>query len=380
MKIAFVTTDNREHDKNYTAATPYFGTAPEALLSGFAELPEVEVHVISCLRKPVASPKKIAPNIFYHSLLVPRIGWMTTGYQGCIRAVRRILANIQPDIVHGQGTERECAISAAFSGFPNVLTIHGNMRLIASLNSAPSFSYYWLAARLESITLPRSDGIVCITHYTEEAVRNLARKTWVVPNAVDQSFFAVTNAPQEKPAILCVGYVAPRKNQNAFIRALDPLAERMKFKVVFLGNASPEDPYGAEFFDLLKTRPWCEYAGFANRDELKKRLAGARLLVMPSLEENCPMVVLEAMAAGVPVVAAKVGGVPDLVEENVNGILCDPADAGSMRRAVSSSLENPDRSIAMAKTAKQHALERFHPRVVAQRHLSIYRDVVDKPS
>src|SRR6266436_5655642 len=141
VKIAVITTDNREPHKKYDASAPYFGTAPEALLQGFAQLKEPEVHIISCTRQPVRSPDKLADNIWFHSLLVPKIGWMRTAFQGCIRAVRRKLREIQPSLVHGQGTESDCSISAIFSGFPNVLTIHGNMRLISRLNRAKPFSY-----------------------------------------------------------------------------------------------------------------------------------------------------------------------------------------------------------------------------------------------
>ena len=50
--------------------------------------------------------------------MCPKIGWLRTLYQGCVRATRRKLREIQPDIVHGQGTERDCAIGAVLSGFP----------------------------------------------------------------------------------------------------------------------------------------------------------------------------------------------------------------------------------------------------------------------
>ncbi len=51
------------------------------------------------------------------------------------------------------------------------------------------FPINWLAARLEDFVLPRTDGVVCITNYTRRAVTDLARKTWIVPNAVDAEFF-----------------------------------------------------------------------------------------------------------------------------------------------------------------------------------------------
>jgi glycosyltransferase involved in cell wall biosynthesis len=381
LSVAIITAEKREHDKDYTNPTPAFGTAPEALLQGFAMLPDVDVHVLSCVRQPVNAPEKIADNIWYHALHVPKIGWMRTAYQGCIRATRKKLREIRPDIVHGQGTEHNNALCAVFSGFPNVLTIHGNMRLIARLNHATPFSFEWLAARLETFTIPRSDGVVCITNYTREAVAGLAKKTWVLPNAVDASFFEVQpEPPGEIPVILCVGNICQRKNQNNFIRALDPLARHKKFKVIFLGAAPEQDDYVREFFQLIAARAWCEFGGFAGREKLKVFLRGSAFLALPTLEDNCPMVVLEAMAAGVPVMAANVGGVPDLIEDGKTGLLCDPLNAASMSDAVEKLLAQPELGQILAAEARRSAKERFHPMVIARRHLEIYREVLGRKS
>ena len=379
MRVVLLTTDNREHFKDYGAAVPYFGTAPEALLQGFASVPELTVHVVSCTRAKMKSPAKLAPNVFFHSLSVPKLGWMRTAYQGCIRAVRQKLRHIQPDIVHGQGTEGDCALSAVFSGFPNVLTVHGNQRLIAAVTKAKPFSLPWLAAGLERITIPRSKGVVCLTHHTQEAVAGLARRTWVVPNAVDESFFSINVDPpsSEPPAILCIGHVCPLKNQNAFIRALDPLAVERKFKVFFLGQISPGRPYDDEFLSLVKGRAWCWHGGFADREKVKGYFQQAALLALPSLEDNCPMVVLEAMAAGVPVVAAKVGGLPDLIEEGRTGFFCDPLDPSSMREVIPRVLANLSAGREVVRRAKLCAEQRFHPKIIAARHLEIYRDVLE---
>jgi glycosyltransferase involved in cell wall biosynthesis len=378
MRIAILTTDSREHYREYANPIPYFGTAPDALLQGFAQLSDVEVHIVSCVRGEMKSPEKIAPDIYYHALLVPKIGWMKTLYQGCVRAARAKLREIQPDIVHGQGTERDCAISAVLSGFPNVLTIHGNMRLIAKVNHARPFSFSWLAAGLERLTIPRSNGVVCITHYTQDAVKDLAGKTWVVPNAVDPSFFGVNAEPPEGkiPRLLCVGNVCLRKNQNAFIRALDSLAPAGKFEVLFLGLVQAGGAYDDEFLRLIRERPWCIFGGMADRTQLKAHFREAAALALPSLEDNCPMVVLEAMAAGVPVVAAKVGGVPDLIEDGKNGFFCDPLDARSMAEGVARILKDKSLARTLARRAKEEAARCFEPKVIAQRHVEIYREVL----
>jgi glycosyltransferase involved in cell wall biosynthesis len=377
MRVVMLTTDNREAEKDHANPLPHFGTAPAALLQGFATLPEVEIHVVACVRQPVNSPEKIGPNIYYHSLVVPKIGWIRTGYLGCIRATRKIIKAIQPDIVHGQGTERDCAITAVFSGFPNVLTIHGNMRNIAAFNRERPFSYNWLSARLEGFTLPRTNGVICITNYTHEAVGGLNRRTWVLPNAVDAGFFELKHRPAggSQPIGICVGLICRHKNQINFIRALDTLALKQQFKIIFLGKLDQTD-YSREFLSLIKDRPWCEYHGFAGRSKLKEFLQSAAFAVLPTLEDNCPMAVLEAMAAGVPVLASNVGGVPDLIEPESTGLLCDPQKPETFAEGVSRLLNEEGLSARIASSAKMAARARFHPQVIARRHVEIYREVL----
>jgi glycosyltransferase involved in cell wall biosynthesis len=87
------------------------------------------------------------------------------------------------------------------------------------------------------------------------------------------------------------------------------------------------------------------------------------------------MVVLEAQAAGIPVMASKVGGVPDLIEDGVTGLLTDPARPDSMRHAISRLLSDSNLSTALSSNARLQSVKRFHPNVIAQRHLEIYREV-----
>jgi hypothetical protein len=116
-----------------------------------------------------------------------------------------------------------------FSGLPNMLTIHGYMRPIVQVNRAKPFSFQWLAARLEPLTIPRSCGVICSTHYTQRAVQNLARCTWMVPNAAAASSFAIHAAPAAPARILCVRQVCVRKNQT-------PLSAR---SIPWPGGTSP---------------------------------------------------------------------------------------------------------------------------------------------
>ena len=402
MRVAFLTTDSREHFRDYNTWKPYFGTAPAALIYGFgmlADHPDApEIHVISCTQKRIHAPEKLSSNIWFHSLRVPKSGWLRSAYLGCALAVRTKLKEIHPDLVHAQGTERDCALSAVLSPYPRLLTIHGNLRLIKKQVGFRPFSAMWLQSYLEGLVVPHFNGVICITNYTREAIEDEVPKTWVVPNAVDPSFLALgekrmrrhevksseindsgfrsrVSGLESPPVILCVANIEPRKNQNAFITALDPLKKQMGFEVRFFGSCG-NSAYAREFTGLIACRSWCHYGGMIGREELRDQLKQADILVLPTHEDNCPMVVLEAMAAGVPVLASKVGGIPDLIDDGTTGIFCIPEDPESLRAGVMQVLRDPGAKKSLAAAAHVEAMRRFHPVVIARRHLEIYREVL----
>lgn len=376
MKIALLTTDSREHYKDYKNPQPYFGTALEALLEGFKLFPdEAEIHVVSCLQQlPISSPQKLANNIYYHPLHVPKWGWMRSVYLGCSHAACRKLQEIQPDIVHGQGTERDCAISAIRSGFPNVLTIHGNMRAIAKFIKARRFTFYWLAAHLEKLCLKRTNGCVAISTYTQANVAPFVKKSWLLPNAVHPSFFEIPRNPATPPRLLCVANINQWKNQIALIHSLDKIANHINFELRFLGHAAGEDSYTQEFHKLISERSWCHFLGFADRKRLQKELSTTTALALPSLEDNCPMVILEASAAGVPTVGSCVGGVPDLISDGETGLLFDPHDREEMANTIHYLLAHPEEARTMGKRAQNISRTHFSPGHIAAEHLKIYRE------
>jgi len=375
LKVGFFTTDSRDHMPN-PGKFPSLGTAPSALLEGFLGMPNIHVHIISCSQKGVPSAEKLGSNIWFYSLVVPKWGWLRSGYMGCVLASRRLLTAIMPDLVHAQGTERDCAISALSFRGPKILTLHGNVRRVASVLKAPPFSYWWLQARLERFSIPRFDGVVSISKYTQSLVSGLAKKTWLLPNAVDSAFFDIQpKRASEVPVILVVANVDPRKNQIGLIHSLDSLSRQRSFEVRFFGKCG-EDPYGREFRSLVQARPWCFWGGMLGREELRQQFAQATAVMLPTWEDNCPMVVLEAQAAGVPVIASNVGGVPDLVENEVTGILTDPSRPETMPKALARLLGDPEFAKRLAEEGRSQAKARFHPKVIAAKHLEIYREVI----
>jgi glycosyltransferase involved in cell wall biosynthesis len=378
MKIVQITTDNRNQYGRYTLPKPYFGTAPEGLLDGFIGMPGVEIHVLSCASVKMAVPAKLADNIWFHQPYVPKLGWGRSLFAGCVLAARKLLDDINPDIVHGQGTERDCAMAAVLSRFPNVLTLHGNMRVHAARPENQSSVYYKMAALLEGYCLKRTGGVVSISRYTEDLVKDQNPRTWLLPNAVDRRFFNITPEPQAVPRILFVGSIDERKNPLGLLRACRPLLRAGECTLTFAGQANASSPYVQEFLKAAAALPGVELPGFIGRDELGAQFGRSSLLVLPTFEDNCPMVVLEAMAAGLPVAASRIGGVPDLITHEQDGLMFDPNNPADVKACIERLVKEPETRARLGAGGRLTAQERFHPKVIAAAHLKIYHEVLGR--
>ena len=379
MRIALLTTDSREHFREYNNPNPYFGTAPAALLEGFAQIPKLEVHVISCTQKPMSSPRKLSSNIWFHSLYVPNVGWLRTGYAGCILAVRRKLCKIRPDIVHAQGTERDCAISAAFTSFPKVLTIHGNIRAIAKAAGSAFFSFWWFQAKLESFVLPMFDGVFCNSHHTQSLVCSLAKKTWLVPNPLRLSFFSPPPAsrPRIKPVrLLVIGTITPNKRALEILKMLKSIYNSgASFQVMFVGSVGSSS-YGKIFLEEVgkaRQEGWLDFEERLLESDLIKLMDSSHALLHFPIEEAFGLVVAEALARGLKLFAAKVGGIVDIAEGVQDAELFDADDWSGLEYSLKAWIDTPTPPSFISQDLME---SRYHPKVIAARHLEIYREVL----
>jgi glycosyltransferase involved in cell wall biosynthesis len=383
MKIAFIAADSREHYRDYGAPAPYFNPGVEALMQGFSSLSDVEMHIVSCTQQPMSAPEKLAANVWYHSLHVPKIGWLRTFYQGCIRAVRRRLKEIQPDIVHGYGTERDCAISAVFSGFPNVVSIQGNMAELARLFKVRIGSYSWLAARLENFTLPRTAGVICNSEYTQKLVEPRTPKSWVVYPALRRAFLDPPPEDSCRPrpcALLNAGVISPRKRQLELLDVAEALYRQgLKFEFQFIGRMNASD-YARAFRGRIASPAAAGYARYLGQlpsDELIRCYDSVAGMIHFSSEEAYGLNVAEALARNLKFFGSRLGGIVDIAEGVPGAELFALDDWTGLTNAIA-------RWIAQGypRPSDAHRLmrARFHPDVIARRHVEIYREVLNTRS
>jgi glycosyltransferase involved in cell wall biosynthesis len=179
------------------------------------------------------------------------------------------------------------------------------------------------------------------------------------------------------PGDVVIGIVARLsavKNHRNFLRAaslVSEKSERARFLVVGSGPLEAELKRCAEELGLSGR---IVFTGF--RENAAEILGSIDISVLSSDSEGTPVVVLESMAAGTPIVATNVGGIPELVEDGVTGLLVPPGDSSKLAEALLRLIEDADLRTAMGKRARERAETRFSKEIMVKRYEELYESLL----
>lgn len=173
--------------------------------------------------------------------------------------------------------------------------------------------------------------------------------------------------PAGAALLLAVGNLYPVKDHATLVRALPALPGA---HLAIAGRGAERERLAA-LAGALGVAPRLHLLGL--RDDVPRWLAAADVFAHPSRAEELPLAVLEAMAAGAPVVATRVGGVPDAVRDGETGLLVEPGDVAAVTAAIASLLAAPERGRALARAARAHVEARFGVAGMVERYLALYR-------
>ena len=295
------------------------------------------------------------------------------------RRIRAELDRFRPDLVHVQG-----AGGWAFGcPYPWLLTIHGlgerdvlySDRPLRRVRSA-------VMGRVEASARRRASDVICISPYITELVGNQLRgRVWDIENPIDDHFFDVER--REVPGrLVFVGRIGPRKNLLALLEAFDQVAPRFPDAELHVAGDDETQVYTdacrkrVEDSEALRGR--VHFLGSLPIERVRALLAGASALVLPSFQETAPLVIEEAMAAGVPALASRVCGMPYMIEDGVTGFLFDPERPETIAEKLAVVLGDADLRARLSERSRSVAEERFRASRVAQRTLEVYQDIAGR--
>jgi glycosyltransferase involved in cell wall biosynthesis len=282
----------------------------------------------------------------------------------------RLFRRERPHIVHANSSKAGIVgrLAAPLARVPiRIFTVHG---WAYSAHEGLASLLYLVSERL---VRPLTTATVCVAE-NERAV-GVARRTCsagrtvVIPNAVDVGSAPKARLEGDPPTIVTVGRLAAPKDFVTLVRALGRL-EPGSFRALIVGDGPDRASVEVEI-DRLGLRDAVTLLG--ERQDVPALLAESDVFVLSSLSEGMPISILEAMAAGLPLVASRVGGVPELVVDGETGLLVPPGDPEALAEALARIVAEPGLRRRLGQTSLDRAVERFDLPAFHDAHLRLYR-------
>jgi glycosyltransferase involved in cell wall biosynthesis len=181
-------------------------------------------------------------------------------------------------------------------------------------------------------------------------------KVALVKCGLAEDFLGVEPTPvPDVDRIVCIARLSAQKAIAVLIQALSLLQQEQTIVSVDIVGDGPDRASIEAMIDELSLRDRVNITGFVSSREIRQYIEGSRALVLPSLAEGLPVVVMEAFSLGRPVIASRVAGVPELVEDGVNGWLVPPGETTDLAVAIRRLLDTPVSVLsAMASRGREH--------------------------
>jgi glycosyltransferase involved in cell wall biosynthesis len=280
----------------------------------------------------------------------------------------------RPELVHLNSSKAGVLgrLAALVAGAPvRVFTVHG--WAFRAHDGAAARAYLWA----DRLTAPLTTATVCVAGSELRAgiaARTCRReRTVVLRNGVDLDVpRAAGGASDAPPVVVGVGRLRPPKDFATLVRAVALLPPGI-VRARIVGDGPQRDDLAAEIRRLGLTDD-VELLG--ERDDVRALLASADVFVLPTLSEGLPMSVLEAMAAGLPVVASAVGGVPEAVLDGETGVLVAPGRPEALAEAIARLAGEPAGRRRMGEAGRRRAEAEFDLADVRRAHVRLYRSLL----
>ncbi len=292
-------------------------------------------------------------------------------------AAGRRLRGGEHDVVHGHSMY---GWGAALSGaHPMVVTCHGTQlneyRATRATTRDPNHATTdYISYRMERYAARRADAVIAVSEENRvDVVQQYGvpeDRMRVIPNGIRPERFH--QARPEGPTILFLGRLHQRKGVDHLLRAMPTVLEHLPDARLLVAGSGEREGELRALEAQLGMGDAVEFLGFVPDEEVPDLYARASVFVMPSLYEGFGIVMIEAMASSVPVVAFATGGAPEVIEEGVNGHLADP---GTLADRLVDVLSDPAGAAAMGRRGRQLVEERYSWEAVAQRTAAVYEEV-----
>jgi glycosyltransferase involved in cell wall biosynthesis len=281
----------------------------------------------------------------------------------------RLMRRERPDIVHASRSKAGVLgrLAASLARVPiRIFTVHG--WAFTAHSGIVGRLYRWA----DRLARPLTTVTVCVAEH--ERATGLAAgtcseaRTVVIPNAIDAAAAPRARGDRTTPLLVAVGRLKAPKDFRTLLHALAALPPEAG-ELLVVGDG-PDRPRIEAEIQSLGLHDRVRLAG--QRSDVPELLAAADVFVLSSASEGMPISVLEAMAAGLPVVASRVGGVPELVIDGETGLLVAPGDAYELAEALRRLFADAGLRQRLGDAGHVRVRERFDVALFRRAHVELY--------
>jgi sugar transferase (PEP-CTERM/EpsH1 system associated) len=336
-------------------------------LARLADADRVEVRVL-CLGEFGA----LAQDFRDKGIRVESLGVLGKGTIRAVPALARWLRQVRPEVLHTHNPAPHLigALAAKWAGVPVVVhTKHGRnypgeFRKVWSNRIAS-----WFTDRLVAVSEDAATVSTDIEHVP-------ADKVSVILNGIDLDQFApVSNAAATTLRAIHVGrLIYPAKDQKTLLRSVRLVVDEVPDFALDLVGDGPHRDMMETLCRELDLQANVRFLGF--RSDVHQLLSQSHLFVLSSQQEGLSITLLEAAATGLPIVATRVGGNPEVVADGQTGLLVPPEDPAAMAQAILQLIREPELARQMGRAGRQRVEERFDLRKVVARYEDLYFELL----
>ena len=349
------------------------------LVRGLQAYEDLQIHVVHCHSDISTNMTVEDGNVQVHYLAMSRQRVIPNSLTG-IGRVERLLRQIQPDVVNTHAAHY--TLAALRAGYPTIFTIHGVMHREAEVYKSTLFDRARLLLErwLDAQAVRKVPHIVAISPYVLQEYQDQTTACFHrIDNPLPEEFFTLPNL-EEESRLFYAGTIDERKNVLDLLRALVIVRQSMPDVRLFIAGRTTSPAYYRQVQDFVASEGLetnVRFLGLLDSLPLRQEYAHCAAVVLASRQETAPMAVIEAMAAGKPVVATRVGGVPDLVQDGQSGFIVKVGDVEGLARRILELLTNRDLRQIMGQRGRQLA-SRFALQTIVAQYRQLYYQVAGR--
>jgi len=280
---------------------------------------------------------------------------------------------------------------------PTVTTVHSTLRSQSHASGITKIrggskgitekltaGFYPILQYLENTYLRKSSHLIAVSKWiTQFLPESLQEKTTVIHNGVDVERFSPAHkytagffdfvSSIKKPIVLYTGRLLFLKGMEVLIQSMKDILQKRSAYFIIAGTGDIP-----KWRSMLSDVPEDSYTfmGYVDYENINYLYAKADIFLLPSLTESFPLVLLEAMASGVPVVATKVGGIPEMIDHLSNGILIEPNKPDALTEAIELLLRNPELRMELSRKARLKVERQFTGKTMADQTMNVYKEIL----